>query len=203
MRNGEQALLNILLPLAALAASTQVDLTGEMRAALLSAFAISASSFAGVAIATAFDRRAGALRVFGISPLGRRGFVQARILCALVVSATQIAGLQVLAVVARIDFNITPGLILASCLLAIAWISLALLLASVLRAEAVLALANLLFVGALSATWLTRSGQNWFSLSNPTSAALHASFGDRNALIALGVWSIIALITAIRSFKWE
>ena len=63
LRNGEQAVLNVLLPLLALAGSSHIQMTGETRAVAITVFAISTSSFAGIAIATAFDRRAGALRI--------------------------------------------------------------------------------------------------------------------------------------------
>lgn len=202
VRNGEQAVLNILLPLLALAGSTQLTMSGETRAALLAVFAISTSSFTGIAIATAFDRRMGALRVFGISPLGRHGFVQARLLCAVLISAVQVATLQGLALVAHIDFTISAQMLLILPLLAIAWLSTALFLASVLRAEAVLALANLLFVASMASVWFS-AYVPWLSFTNPSAAAFQAAFGSAQSLGALVTWALVALVAAISSFRWE
>lgn len=203
LRNGEQALLNLLFPLAALAGSTQMNLPAEERAALLVLFSLGASSFTSVAIATAFDRRAGALKVYGISPLGRRGFVQARVIASLAISALQIVLMTGLALVAKIEFAPTPMLLLASALSTIAWISLALILASALRAEAVLALANLIFIGSAALTWFTRETSGVLSYLSPMSSAFAASQSDINALMALVVWSITSLAVAIKTFRWE
>ena len=203
LRNGEQAVLNVLLPLLALAGSSHIQMTGETRAVAITVFAISTSSFAGIAIATAFDRRAGALRIFGISPLGRRGFVQARLLTAVTISAVQVAALHVLAVVAHIDFSMPLQMLWVAPLLATAWLSSALFLASVLRAEAVLALANLLFIASMASVWLTLESRSWISFTNPSAAAFHAGLGDMQSLAAVGIWALLTTIAAISSFRWE
>ncbi len=203
LRNGEQALLNVLFPLAALAGSTQLNLTATERAALIVLFSLGASSFTSVAIATAFDRRAGALKVYGISPLGRRGFVQARVLASLAISALQIFVVTGLALIAKIDFAPTLILLAAAGLSTVAWISIALILASLLRAEAVLAVANLLFIASTALTWMVHTDPSSLSFATPMSCAFAASQGSASALIGLSVWSITSLAAAIKTFRWE
>lgn len=203
LRNGEQAILNILLPLGALAASTRLTLTGEDRAALVILFAIGASSFTSIAISTAFDRRAGALKVYGISPLGRRGFVQARIATAAILTFAQIFVLTLVAMISRIDFEFSLTTLAFAVLSQVAWISLALIFASIFRAEAVLALANLLFVSAVALTWFTQQTASLFGLATPMSCAALAISGNTVALASLAAWVIVSLSVAIKTLRWE
>ncbi len=203
LRNGEQAILNILLPLGALAGSTRLALAGETRAALIVLFTIGASSFTSIAIATAFDRRAGALKVYGISPLGKRGFVQARILTAVLLSLVQIAVLLAVSVIAKIPLVVSPALMMYASLSIVAWISLALIIASLLRAEAVLAVANLLFIASAGLTWLTSQASTTLAVTTPMSSAMSAAGGSTTGMIAIGCWAVATIIVAIRTLRWE
>jgi ABC-2 type transport system permease protein len=203
LRNGEQAILNILLPLGALAGSTRLDLTGETRAALIVLFTIGASSFTSIAIATAFDRRAGALKVYGISPLGKRGFVQARILSAVLLSVVQIAAIVGVSFLAKIPLVISPALLMYASLSIVAWISLALMIASLLRAEAVLAVANLLFIASAGLTWMASQAPTTFAVTTPMSSAMAAAEGATSGIIAIGCWAVATIIVAIRTLRWE
>lgn len=202
-RNGEQAILNVLLPLAALAGSTQLTIDGNTRAVMLVLFSIGASSFTSIAIATAFDRRAGALKVYGVSPLGRRGFVQSRIASAVLLSVAQTGLLTLIATVSKIDLSFSLALIASALLSVVSWISCALILASNLRAEAVLAIANLVFIAASALSWVAAQSATPFAVLTPMSAAVAAAQGSSQGLIASAVWAITSTIIAIKTLRWD
>ncbi len=87
LRNGEQLLLTVLLPLVALVGLSRSSLIplalppGASRVDVVApgvlAVAVLSTAFTGQAIATAFDRRHGVLRLLGTTPLGRSGLVAA------------------------------------------------------------------------------------------------------------------------------
>src|SRR5262245_65941684 len=96
LRNGEQLLLTVILPLfvlVGLARSGVVDLGAGRRIDLATpgvlALALISTSFTGQAIATGFDRRAGLLRLLGITPLGRSGLIAGRVVAVLAVELLQ------------------------------------------------------------------------------------------------------------------
>ena len=113
------------------------------------ALAVLSTAFTGQAIGTAFDRRYGVLRLLGTTPLGRDGLLAGRVLAVLVVEAVQVVVLGG----ARPGARLAPGpgraraRAACSCLAGTAaFVALGLLLAGTLRSEAVLAVANLLWV---------------------------------------------------------
>lgn len=160
LRNGEQLLVTIVLPvllLVGLARTSVVSLgvdgtTGTARIDVVVpgvlALAVMSSAFTSQAIATAFDRRNGVLRLLATTPLGRSGLVLGKVLAVLAVGLVQVVvlGAVALALGWRPDAAGLPGAIAALLLGAAAFTSLALLVAGTLRAEGVLAVANLLLV---------------------------------------------------------
>ena len=107
------------------------------------------TAFTGQAIATGFDRRAGVLRLLGTTPLGRGGLLAAKCLR----RALGARGPGRRARGAGRGARRAARGIAASCPLLVSlllgsatFVALALLLAGTLRAEAVLALANLVWV---------------------------------------------------------
>ncbi|HLS50334.1 MAG TPA: hypothetical protein VK024_10110, partial [Actinomycetaceae bacterium] len=105
LRNGEQLLLTLLIPLIALAGLLRTDLVAlpEPRATVamagVVAMAVVATAFTSQAIAIAFDRRWGVLRMLGTTPLGPRGLLLGKlgaVLCVLVVQVVILAGVGVL-----------------------------------------------------------------------------------------------------------
>ncbi|MCC2333006.1 ABC transporter permease [Cellulomonas wangsupingiae] len=157
LRNGEQVLVAVVIPVLALvglvrASFIDIETGGAARVDLLApgvlALAVMTASFTSQAIATAFDRRNGVLRLLATTPLGRGGLLAGKVLGVLAVEAVQvvlIAG-AALALGWRPDpggaLPALVGLVLGTA----AFTALALLVAGTLRAEAVLALANLLLL---------------------------------------------------------
>ncbi len=157
LRNGEQLLVTIVVPVLVLVGLTRVtaielDTGGASRIDFLTpgvlALAVMTSSFTSQAIATSFDRRNGVLRLLSTTPLGRGGLLAGKVLGVLVVELVQVVVIGVTALL--LGWHPDPaGIALALVAVVLgtaAFTSLALLVAGTLRAEAVLALANLLLL---------------------------------------------------------
>jgi ABC-2 type transport system permease protein len=224
LRNGEQLLLTVILPLLVLiglSRSTVVDLGDGPRINLAApgvlALALISTSFTGQAIATGFDRRAGLLRLLGTTPLGRTGLITGRVGAVLSVQVIQVLLLGVAGVLLgwRPDpAGLVPAL-LAGLLGTAAFVSLGLLLAGTLRAEAVLAAANLIWVlllaggGVVLAT--DRLGPvgpivQWLP-SGALGDALRTSLASGNwpwlDLAVLAGWAALAGAATVRWFNWD
>ena len=92
LRNGEQLILAIVLPLMALiglAVTPLLDGLGGSRVDIATpgilALCAMSTAFTGQGIATGFDRRYGVLRFLSTTPLGRGGLIAGKILAVLVV----------------------------------------------------------------------------------------------------------------------
>jgi ABC-2 type transport system permease protein len=157
LRNGEQLLLTLVLPVIALvvAASTEVlPLPGPRADAALAsavALAVASTAFTSQAIAVAFDRRWGVLRLLSTTPLGPTGLLGGKlgaVLAVLVVQVVLLAG--VAAALGWRPDGVGPAQAVAGAaflvLGAAAFASFALLLGGTVRPEGVLAVANLLWV---------------------------------------------------------
>lgn len=160
LRRGENLFATIVIPTLVLVlfSSLSVLPTGGGRAVdfLLPgsiALAIVATSLVSLGITTAYDRSYGVLKRLGGSPLSRAELVVARLLTVLVVEVVQIALLLATATFALGWSAGSAGspllLVVAVALGSAAFAGIGLSLAGTLRAETVLALANLLFVGFL------------------------------------------------------
>lgn len=157
LRNGEQLLVTIIVPVLVLVGLTKVtgidlDTGGASRIDFLTpgilALAVMTTSFTSQAIASSFDRRNGVLRLLSTTPLGRGGLLAGKVLGVLVVEIVQVAVIGLTAVV--LGWRPVPAgiplALVAVVLGTAAFTSLALLVAGTLRAEAVLAVANLLLL---------------------------------------------------------
>jgi len=162
LRRGENLFATIVIPTLVLVLFSSMSIlpTGAGRAVdfLLPgaiALGIIATSLVSLGITTAYDRSYGVLKRLGGSPLSRAELIVARMLTVLVVEVVQIALLIatatfVLGWTADTSGPGSPALLAASVLLGtIAFAGLGLLLAGTLRAETVLAVANVLFLGFL------------------------------------------------------
>lgn len=155
LTNGEQLLVSLVLPalaLVGLAVSSSPQL-GEGRRIDLAvpgvlALAVVSTAFTGQAISTGFDRRYGVLRLLGTTPLGRTGLLAGKSIAVLSVVAAQTVFLSCLGL--AFGWHPHPAGIAIAILLVIlgsaVWVALALALSGVLRAEATLAVANLIWV---------------------------------------------------------
>ena len=223
LANGEQLLVSVLLPclvLAGLALGSVPDLGPGPRADLATAgalaLAVVSTAFTGQAISTGFDRRAGVLRLLGTTPLGRGGLLAAKGVAVLSVLALQVVLLGALgaALGARPDAGgILPTLV--SLLLGSAsFVALALLLAGTLRAEAVLAVANLAWVlllglGVLAPTDQLPGGLATVAALLPSGAlgdAVRLSFVDGawpwSQWAVLVAWAVVGGLLTRRFFRW-
>ncbi len=225
LRNGEQLLVSIVLPAMAMLALTLApfpDLGTSRRIDVVApgilALAILSSAFTAQAIATGFDRRYGVLRLLGVTPLGRSGLLAARVLAVLAIQVIQfvVLGAMALALGWRPDvIGVVPFLVFW-VLGTTTFVAFALLLAGTLRAEATLALANLIWVLMLAVGGVVlpadRMSAPWSQIvAWLPSAALGDGFRQAFAthalpivpLLALLVWGgIFAALTA-RLFRWS
>jgi ABC-2 type transport system permease protein len=225
LRHGEQLLVSVVLPALALLvlALTDVPSLGpgrriDLATAGVLALAVVSTAFTGQAILLAFERRHGVLRLLGTTPLGRGGLLAAKGASVLVVLAVQVVVLGGLGLALgwRPDpAGVVPAL--ALMLLGVAaFASLAVLLGGTLRAEGVLALANLgwvLFLGlggvviptsqlpeglAAVVVWLPSA-----ALGDGLRAALtEGALPLREALVLL-LWAAVVGGLATRLLRWS
>jgi ABC-2 type transport system permease protein len=153
LRNGEQVLLTLLIPLALLIGLTVLTVfpLPEPRIDSVTprilALAVMSSAFTGQAIALGFDRRYGVLKRLAATALPRWLLVGGRVLAGLVVVAVQLVVLGLVAALLGWAPAMT-GLAWAVLLVimgAVAFGALGVLLGGVFKAEIVLALANVVW----------------------------------------------------------
>jgi ABC-2 type transport system permease protein len=231
LRNGEQLLLAIVIPVIVLvggvaaAGRIGIDLDGHRSVDVLTpgvlALAVMSTAFTSVAIATGFERRYGVIKLLGSSPLPRHGLLLGKVLALLNVVALQLVVLVVVGLVLGWEPTLTHpprtvlGLVLAVGLGTAAFGALGLFVAGVLRAEATLALANLVYLllmagggvvlpastyGAASPViaWLP-SG----ALGEAMRAALVDAGVDVRSLLVLAAWAVLGSVLTARTFRWE
>lgn len=152
MRHGEQILLTVIIPVALLIALSLMTVipmpdprVGSATARIL-ALAILSSAFTGQAIALGFDRRYGVLKRLAAA-LPRWLLVAGRVSAALAVVAVQVVILGVTALLLGLDVQ-AAGIAWAVVLIVLGTLTfgaLGVLLGGALRAEIVLALANIVW----------------------------------------------------------
>ena len=228
LRNGEQLVLTLIIPVLLLAAFSQEDLVSygpgrriDFLAPGILALAVLSTAFTSQAIATGFERRYGVLKRLGTTPLSRRGLISAKTLTVLVVEVLQ----SVLIVAVALGLGWQPhggAAAVASVILLMvagtaAFSGLALLLAGTLRAEATLAAANLLYLVMLGIGGVVFPLTKFPPSAQPILRLLPAgalSTGLRSVLqygsglpvcdlLVLVVWAVAAIALAARFFRWE
>lgn len=225
LRNGEQLLLAVVIPMVVLVggiyAADRVDLgmTGEPIDVLtpgVLALAIMSTAFTSVAIATGFERRYGVLKRLGASPLPRHGLLLGKVGALLLVELLQV----VLLCAAATLLGWTPdvsvvGLVLGFLLGTAAFGALGLLLAGLLRAEATLALANLVYLLLMVAGGVVIPASQYGAaedvidllpsgaLGGVMRAALMEGVADWSSLLVLAIWAIVGTVLTARTFRWE
>jgi len=224
LRNGEQLLVAVILPALALVGlayghSPSLGPGRRIDVAVpgVLALAIISTAFTGQAISTGFDRRYGVLRLLGASPLGRSGLLVAKALAVLaleLIQAMVIGGLGVALGWHPHWLGLLPAVVVA-LLGTWAFVALALLLAGTVRAEGVLAVANLVWVVllALGGVIIPRSeqpaGLSHIAATLPSSALadglreafLHGRLAGIPVLVLL-LWGAGATALAARTFRW-
>jgi ABC-2 type transport system permease protein len=225
LRNGEQLLLTVVIPTVVLAVFATVDvvnLGGGSRVDFLApgvlALAVMSTAFTGLAIGTGFERRYGALKRLGATPLPRWGLLAAKGLAVLAIEVLQVA----LLCAVGLALGWSPhGSALAVAVLLVAgtaaFAALALLMAGTLRAEATLAGANLVYLLLLVAGGIAvpldrfppgvARALEWLPAA-ALSSGLREVLRDGHPLpldhlAVLVGWAVVAGIAAALTFRWE
>ena len=222
LRNGEQLLLAFAIPLGlligGLAWGQGFGLDLAVFPASVVAVATWSTAFTSLAVATGFERRYGVLERLVATPLTRADLIAGKAL-----ATAGIAALQVLLIVAvafalgwRPVLHLPSAVIavVASLLALVAFAGFALALAGRLRAEATLAVANLVYLvvaagGALVlpvaaypdwAQWPLRLTP--FGALGETLRLASVGAADPLPLLILAAWAALALLVARKAFRW-
>jgi len=229
LRNGEQLLLTIAIPVALLlgvtyvaavplAASAGASRLPEALGSVL-CVAVIASAFTALAISVGFDRRSGALLMLATTPLSRMSILGARALATLGVVAIQTALLVGIALAigwrpTASAFTLVPSIIAGTAVFA----ALGFALGGAVRAEATLAVANAIFLALVAIGGTTFPAASLPApLSTVVSALPSAALGDllrwatgfsaapfvRVDAIVLLAWGIAGVLVARRTFSWR
>lgn len=224
LRNGEQLLLTIVIPVALLLVlawttvlpqSSGPDALAVSMATVLTVSVIS-SAFTSLAIATGFERRSGALRLLGTTPLSPAELLTGKAIATLAV--TLVSSVLVIATGLALGWRPSSGLawMLVGIVVGIAacapW---GLALAGLLRAEAVLAVANAVFLGLLLFGGIiipAASLPSWMAAVVPylpsgalvdvLTTALVSSNIATGSLLILAAWSVLGVLVSARTFRW-
>ena len=222
LRNGEQLLLTMFIPITLLIGLTLLPLGsfGPQRVAVfvpaIMALAVISTAFTGQAIAVAFDRRYGALKRLGATALPVWGIIAGKSLA--VVTVVFLQALLLGGIGLALGLRPHPaGLLLGAVVIALGtagFAAMGLLLGGTLKAEIVLAVANLLWfvfagLGALTletdaiphgialVARLTPSGALTETLTHAMSLSV-----DWFGIAVLAVWGAVAALGALRWFRF-
>jgi len=228
VRNGEQLLLTLIIPVLLLTAFSLDDLVKEgtkhpvnFLVPGMIALAVLSTAFTSQAIATGFERRYGVLKRLGSTPLSRSGLIGAKTVTVIGVELAQTVILIGVGFALGWNPNARPAAPIWVALLVLAgtaaFSGLALLLAGTLRAEATLAVANLVYLVLLGVggiifplTKFPASARPVLTLlpSGALSDGLHKvlQYGSGlplRDLAVLAVWAVVTIALAARLFRWE
>jgi ABC-2 type transport system permease protein len=229
LRRGEGLLITFVIPAGVLLVFSSFDTSGGSGSGdpvdrLLPgsvSLAIIAASLVSLAISTGFERQYGVIKRLGGSPAGTSVVVAAKTASVVIVELVQLVLLVGIAA-GLLGWAAGPGaspqLVLAGLVLGtIAFAGLGLLMAGTLRAEATLALANLLFLVALILGGivlpLDRLPAPVASIAHDLPAAaltqvLSIGFGSTTGdatepLAILTGWAVLFAVLAARYFRWD
>ena len=224
IRNGEQLLLLVVIPVMLLVFFSQTDFlsaSGENKTDFLLpgilSLAVISTAMVSLGIATGFERSYGVLRRLGTTPLGTRRLVAAKMSAICIIEIAQLVMLIVVGLLlgwnpSRINL---PQILLFLILGTACFAGIGLTLAGRLRAEVNLAAQNGLYLVFLLLGGIfvesdelpaTISQISAFSPSSLLSGLLRDSFNNTVVLadaIALSAWMIAACALAVTSFKWS
>lgn len=228
LRNGEQLLIALVIPVLALVGGVvgaeRLGLEFDRRVVdVLTpgvlALGVLSTSFTSLAIATGFERRYGLIKRLGASPLPRHGLLLGKVVALFGVMVLQ--GIVISAVGFALGWQPGGGAIgvvvaLSGAFLGtLAFASLGLFMAGTLRAEATLAVANLVYLllmlgggvvlpyssygGGAGVLRLLPSG----ALGEVMRSGLADGQCDTLGMFVLLFWAIAGGVLAGRFFKWE
>ncbi len=227
LRNGEQLLIAVVIPVVVLVGAVRgaervgLSLDGQPIDVLtpgVLALAVMSTAFTSLAIATGFERRYGVLKRLGTAPLARTTLLGGKVAALLVVEVIQFVVIG--GVGLALGWTGPSGVagVLAVVLTALlgtaAFASLGMLLAGALRAEATLAVANLVYLLLLAggAVILPASAYGglgdvvrWLpsgALGEAMRTACDGALAGRDLLVLI-VWAVIGSALTARTFQWE
>jgi ABC-2 type transport system permease protein len=224
LRNGEQLLLAVVIPVIVLIGGVQgaahlgIEFSRrpvDVFAPGVLALAVMSTAFTSLAISTGFERRYGVIKRLGSSPLPRSGLLLGKVGALLLVEAMQVVVISLVALALGWD----PDPSLAAAVLTIvlgtaAFASLGLFVAGVLRAEATLAAANLVYLLLMAGGAVVLPSSAYGSFGGLTRLLPSGALGDslRNALwsgtyewtsmLVLLVWAALGTALTARTFRW-
>ena len=221
LRNGEQLLLALLIPVGILVLGRVLGGTiGDLAvlAPSVLALALWSSAFTSLAIATGFERRYGVLERLAATPLGKAGLLAGKALSVAGIALAQILALALVAAALgwRPQWTLPSLLVsvVAAVLAAGCFGGLALLIAGRLRAEVTLAVANIVYVVGLAAGALVIPVAHYPGAVQPLLELLPtAALGESLRAGAAGTvllwplplllaWTAVAGLAAWRCFRW-
>lgn len=225
LRNGEQVMLSLIVPIGLLVVCTQVDFISvdvdgsraDFFVPGVLALGIMSTAFTGQAIATGFDRQYGVLKRLGATPLPRSILLIGKTGAVLVVETLQLLLLVGVGLALGWEPRGDPfSVLLFLAFGTAAFCGLAFLMAGALRAMTTLALSNIIWfvllvlggivfplseLGALAGVAeLLPSGALASGLREILQNGAVAPFKD---LIVLGLWAVVTLTAAVATFRWE
>lgn len=227
LRNGEQLLVTIAIPLLLLIFFSAVKVLPipdgvEKRVDFLTpgiiALAVMSNAMVALAIGTGFERHYKVLKRLGATPLGRGRWVLAKIAMVMILLVLQIALIVIAAFLLGWNPGGTPWLAVPAVILgAFAFGGIGLLMAGTLRGTVALALANglylvLLLLGGMIIPFSEMPGFlgtiGKFLPSGALSQVLQSALRDGASAsgsewIVLALWAIFAPLAAVKCFRWE
>ncbi|MFD4438814.1 ABC transporter permease [Nocardia sp. NPDC058519] len=223
LRNGEQLLLTMFIPITLLIGLSLLPFgdLGEHRVdrivPMVMMTAVMSTAFTGQAIAVGFDRRYGALKRLGATPLPRWGVIAGKCAAVLIVVVLQAMLLGAIGVALGWRPGI-GGLALGALVIALGtatFAAMGLLLGGTLKAEIVLALANILWFIMLGIASLVLVGDTLptalsvlarlipsGALAYALDTALSGSI-DWFGVAVLAAWGVVCGWLATRLFRFS
>lgn len=222
LRNGEQLLLALVIPIGILVGGrffgSALGLGLDVVAPSVLGLAVLSSGFTSLAITTGFERRYGVLERLAATPLTRTGLLVGKAVALIWISAGQLALLAAIAL--ALGWRPVPDpvaatvAVVAAALGLVAYSAWALVLAGTLRAEITLGLANLIYLALLAGGAVLVPVAHYPGPVRtvveflPTAALGEALRGAAAgtpvwwALFVLLAWAVLGLLTARKVFRW-
>ncbi|WOP18487.1 ABC transporter permease [Raineyella sp. LH-20] len=222
VRNGEQLLLALVIPIAFLVGGKwfgpAMGLGFRELAPSVFALALWSTCFTSLAITVGFERRYGVLERLSPTPLGRGGLLLGKAVSLVLVSIGQLVILAAVALALgwRPVGGLTPTLVtaLTTVLGGLAFAALGMLLGGTLRAEVTLGLANLIYLVLLmGGAVMLPLGRYPEAVRSVIALLPTAAVGESlrawsdgtvlwQPLIVGLIWSVLGALAARKAFRW-